>query len=147
MLRHRFVGDDGGTFPEADKREPWMRLLFRATHQLSSDLISLSPSVQRDLLPRPYFFVFSHIAYIALALSASIRREPVGHNDASHIRGSGSTVSAPKFGDDVSRLILDAHIQQLFTLYTLALFYSYFSRYFPTTTPGARGTHDSVHRG
>jgi len=62
VLRHRFVGDDGGTFPEADKREPWMRLLFRATHQLSSDLISVSPSVQRDLLPRPYFFVFSHMA-------------------------------------------------------------------------------------
>ena len=96
MLRHRFVGDDGGTFPEADKREPWMRLLFRATHQLSSDLISVSPSVQRDLLPRPYFFVFSHIAHIALAFSAAIRREPVGHNDASHIRGSGRMVSALK---------------------------------------------------
>ena len=61
----------------------------------------------------PLFLCFlAHSAYRARVLGINSTRA-LGHNDASHIRGSGSMVSALKLEDDVSRLILDAHIQQL----------------------------------
>jgi len=95
----------------------------------------------------PLFLCFlAHSVYRARVLGINSTRARRSQRRLAH-QGLWQYGVAPKFEDDGPRLILDVHIQQPFTLCTLSLFYSTSFRSFPTTTPGARGTHDSVYRG